>query len=261
MPLDEVIISRTIIERFNHLFSESCEIDVGIVGAGPSGLTCATYLAHAGLKTAIFERKLSVGGGLWGGGMLMPIIVVQQEGKEILDEFQVKTEKHTPGYFTANSVETVAKLTGHAIDSGTRVFNGVSVEDVMIRENDQIVGLVINWSAVEMAKLHVDPLSIRAKMVVDATGHASEMCRLIERKIPGAKLKTPTGRVIGEKPMWAEVAEDQIAKVTTEVFPGLVVTGMAANAVMGAPRMGPIFGGMLISGKRAAELIIDRLKR
>jgi thiamine thiazole synthase len=35
---------------------------------------------------------------------------------------------------------------------------------------------------------------------------------------------------------------------------------MGANAVYGSPRMGPVFGGMLLSGKKAAEEIIVRLK-
>jgi ribulose 1,5-bisphosphate synthetase/thiazole synthase len=33
---------------------------------------------------------------------------------------------------------------------------------------------------------------------------------------------------------------------------------MAANASFGGPRMGPIFGGMLISGKKVAETIIGK---
>jgi len=38
------------------------------------------------------------------------------------------------------------------------------------------------------------------------------------------------------------------------------VTGMAANAVYGSPRMGAIFGGMFLSGKTCAELAIEMLK-
>ncbi len=33
-----------------------------------------------------------------------------------------------------------------------------------------------------------------------------------------------------------------IIENTKEVYPGLIVAGMATNAVFGAPRMGPIFG-------------------
>jgi thiamine thiazole synthase len=35
---------------------------------------------------------------------------------------------------------------------------------------------------------------------------------------------------------------------------------MAANAVAGEHRMGPIFGGMLLSGERAAEILLEKGK-
>jgi len=44
------------------------------------------------------------------------------------------------------------------------------------------------------------------------------------------------------------------------VFPGLVVAGMAANAVAGESRMGPVFGGKLLSGEHAAKLVLKNLK-
>jgi ribulose 1,5-bisphosphate synthetase/thiazole synthase len=81
---------------------------------------------------------------------------------------------------------------------------------------------------------------------------------VVVRKV--GKLNTPSGQIEGEKSMWAEVGELMTVENTIEVYPGLYVTGMACNAVMGAPRMGPIFGGMLLSGKKVADLILEKEK-
>ncbi len=260
MELDDITISRAITESFMKDFLEAMEVDVAVVGAGPSGMTAAYYLARNRVKTVIFESQLRVGGGMPGGGMMFNRIVVQEEGKKILDEFNVRTKEYKKGYYIADSLEATAALCYQAIKAGAKIFNLIRVEDVMIREDDRITGLVLNWSATSLAKLHVDPLTMRSKMVIDATGHASEVCQIVVKKI-GAKLRTKAGSVMGEKPMWAEVGERAIIENTQEVYPGLIVAGMAANAVFGAPRMGPIFGGMLLSGKRAAELVLDILSK
>ena len=57
------------------------------------------------------------------------------------------------------------------------------------------------------------------------------------------------------------IIEGEIVENTKEVYPNLIVAGMSANAVLGAPRMGPFFGGMLLSGKRAAEVAIGLLQQ
>jgi ribulose 1,5-bisphosphate synthetase/thiazole synthase len=74
-------------------------------------------------------------------------------------------------------------------------------------------------------------------------------------------LLTPTGKIMGERSLWAEMAEHKTLENTQEVFPGVFVAGMSANASFGAYRMGPVFGGMLLSGEKVASLIVDRLKQ
>lgn len=63
----ETDISRAIIEEYNKRLLEHLENDVVIVGAGPAGLAASYYLAKAGIKTTILEKRLSIGGGIWGG--------------------------------------------------------------------------------------------------------------------------------------------------------------------------------------------------
>lgn len=259
MALDELIITKAIVERFLEKLKGCLMLDVAIVGAGPSGLVAGYYLAKNGHRVAIFEKKLSIGGGMWGGGMMFNQIVVQTEGKRILDEFEIKTSPFSEGYYTADAIETITTICSKGCQAGVNVFNTISVEDVLVREG-RVIGLVINWSTVEMAKLDIDPLTIRAQYVIEATGHATEVVKVIEKKM-GESLLTPTGKIIGEKSLWAEIGEADTIKNTKEAYPGLFVCGMAANATFGSYRMGPIFGGMLLSGERVAKLIHKRLRK
>ncbi|NQT32950.1 MAG: NAD(P)-binding protein, partial [Candidatus Omnitrophica bacterium] len=68
--LNDITISRAIIESFSDKLIKYLKTDVAIVGAGPAGLVAGYYLAKAGVKVSLYERKLSVGGGMWGGGMM-----------------------------------------------------------------------------------------------------------------------------------------------------------------------------------------------
>lgn len=258
--MDEVTISRAITETYIKDLLEAIELDVAVVGAGPAGITAAYYLAKEGVKTAIFEKKLSIGGGIWGGGMMFNKIVVQADGKEILDEFGITTSQYQDGYYVANAVEVASTLCSLAVKAGAKIFNLLSVEDVVIREADRVSGLVLNWSPVSLANLHIDPLAMRSKLVIDATGHDCEVCHLVTEKI-GGRLRTATGKIIGEGSMWAEMGEKGVLENTKEVYPGLIAAGMAAAAVFGSPRMGPIFGGMLLSGKKAAQIATELLKQ
>ena len=255
---EENIISSAIINQFSAKLIDGLKLDVALVGGGPSALVAAHDLAQAGLKTAVFERKLAPGGGTWGGGMLFNEVVVQDEALGILDDFNIAHKKleNAPGYHTLDSVEMASGLIFGALKAGAKIFNSVSVEDLVFK-NGKVNGLVINWTCVERLGLHVDPLTVIAENVIDGTGHPSEIMNLAVKKAK-IKLDTPTGDIIGEKPMWVENGEASTVENTRCYYPGLYACGMSANNVMGGYRMGPIFGGMLMSGRKVAKLIIEK---
>jgi sulfide-dependent adenosine diphosphate thiazole synthase len=254
--LNEVTISRAIISRYMEKLQAALELDVAIVGGGPSGLVAGYYLARAGKKVALFDRRLSVGGGVWGGGMMFNEVVVQEDGMRVLADLGFSATPFESGYYTIDSVYLASGLVHKAVAAGLTIFNCVSVEDVVIH-HDCVCGLVLNWSAVEQVGWPVDPLTIRSDHVLDATGHPAEVTSTLLRKM-GISLDTTTGGMVGEKSMQAELAERQTVENTREVYPGLWVSGMAANAVCGGYRMGPVFGGMLLSGHKAAQELIAR---
>lgn len=155
------------------------------------------------------------------------------------------------GLYVLDSIELASTLASKAVKAGAKIFNMVEVEDLVVKDG-RVSGLVINWTPVMMTGLHVDPLTVEAKFVVDSTGHGAQISQhLLKRGLIKA--------IPGEGPMWAEKGEELTVEHTREVFPGLYATGMAANALAGAPRMGPIFGGMLLSGRKAALEILQKL--
>jgi len=251
-------ISGAIVRSFFKKLENNLAVDVAVVGAGPSGLVAAHDLAKAGFKVAIYESKLAPGGGVWGGGMLMNEVVVQDDVAEILADFNIATTALGNGYRTVDSVEMASGLIFGARKAGAIIFNTVCVEDIAVREG-VVAGVVINWNPVCRLDMHVDPIVVTSRAVLDGTGHPSEIVRKAVDKA-GVKIDSPTGGILGEKPMWMEDGERTTVENTKRLFPGLYASGMAANNVQGGFRMGPIFGGMLKSGRKIAQIIADDLK-
>ena len=252
-PMGEKEITRAIVEGFMRDFQKYAESDVIVVGGGPSGLMAAKGLAERGVSALIIERNNYLGGGFWIGGYLLNKVTVRAPAQRILDELGVPYMESSKGLYVADGPHACSKLIAAACDAGAKILNMTLIDDVVIREN-RVAGVVVNWtpvSALPRELTCVDPVGLESKLVIDATGHDAAVVRLLERR---GLLKVP-----GYGAMWVERSEDLVIEHTGEIYPGLVLAGMAVTTSYGLPRMGPTFGAMLMSGVRAAEVAYDRL--
>jgi thiamine thiazole synthase len=248
MSFDETTISAAIVDRYHAKLRDRLISDVLIVGAGPSGLLAAKDLSQAGFTVTVIEKRLAPGGGIWGGAMAMNELVLPSDVAPILDELSVRSQQISGALLSADAVELASALTMHAVQSGAVLLNMTEAEDIALYDQ-HVSGVVINRTGLT-AQQPIDPLTLRAPVIVDATGHDAAIVKMLTRR----DLLHHTPRA-GEGPMNAEQGERFVVERTGQLYPGLWVCGMAVCATYGGPRMGPIFGGMLQSGRRLAEQV------
>ena len=243
-------VTRAIVGEFSRQFQEYVESDCIIIGGGPSGLIAGCDLAREGVKVLIVERNNYLGGGFWIGGYLMNKVTVRAPGQEVLSELGVPFKEFSPGLYVADGPHACSKLIAATCDAGVKFANMTIFDDVVLREGNRVAGAVINWTPIKALPREitcVDPIALETRVVVDATGHDACVVKKLEER---GMVKTQ-----GFGAMWVERSEDLLVEHTGEVHPGLIVIGMAVATTYGLPRMGPTFGGMLLSGRRGAEIV------
>lgn len=255
-PIRESDVTRAIARGFLHQLEEYVESDVIIVGGGPSGLMAARELARSGSKVLVVERNNYLGGGFWIGGYFMNKLTIRAPAQETMEELGVPYQEASQGLYIVDGPHACSKLIAAACDAGAKFLNLTIFVDLVVREENRVAGVVVNWSPIvhlpnEIAAL--DPVPLESRVVIDATGHDASVVKKLEQR--------GLVKIAGEGALWIDKSEDAVVEHTREIHPGLIVTGMAAGAVFGLPRMGPTFGAMLLSGKRAAEVTLQIIQK
>lgn len=117
-----------------------------------------------------------------------------------------------------------------------KLFNAVAAEDLIVK-GGRVGGVVTNWALVSMnhdTQSCMDPNVMEAKVVVSSCGHDGPM------GATGVKRLRSIGMiesVPGMKALDMNTAEDAIVKLTREIVPGMIVTGMEVAEIDGSPRM------------------------
>ena len=250
----EMEITRAIANEFHSVLVDRADSDVIIIGAGPAGLTASKELAAMGFKTLVIEQNNYLGGGYWLGGYMMNPVTVREPAQKIWDELGIPYKKVADGLYLTPGPHAVSKLIAAACDAGVKFLNLTKFDDLVLK-NGRVSGIVVNWMPVSALPRNitcVDPIALESKMVIDASGHDSvAVKRLVDRKLVEWK---------GMDPMWVADGENRVVYNTGEVFPGLVIAGMSVTETYGIARMGPTYGSMLLSGKKAAEVTAAKIK-
>jgi thiamine thiazole synthase len=253
----EVEITRAIANEFHEVLIDRAESDVIIIGAGPAGLTASRELSNMGFKVLVIEQNNYLGGGYWLGGYMMNPVTVREPAQKIWDELGVPYKKVMEGLYLTPGPHAVSKLIAGACDAGVKFLNLTKFDDLVLKNGRVagIVGIVVNWMPVSALPRNitcVDPIALEAKIIIDASGHDSvAVKRLVDRGLVDWK---------GMNPMYVNEGEEHVVEKTGEVYPGLIAAGMSVTETHGLARMGPTFGSMLFSGKKAAEIAAEKIK-
>ena len=250
----EVDITRAIANEFHDVLIDRAESDVIIIGAGPAGLTASRELSNLGYKVLVIEQNNYLGGGYWLGGYMMNPVTVREPAQKIWDELGVPYKKVQEGLYLTPGPHAVSKLIAAACDAGVKFLQLTKFDDLVLK-NGRVTGIVVNWMPVSALPRNitcVDPIAFECKVLIDASGHDSvAVKRLVDRGLTEWK---------GMQPMYVNEGEEHVVHKTGEVYPGLIAAGMSVTETYGLARMGPTFGSMLFSGKKAAEITVEKIK-
>ncbi|WP_207477937.1 electron transfer flavoprotein-ubiquinone oxidoreductase [Arenibaculum pallidiluteum] len=213
---------------------ESMEFDVVIVGAGPSGLSCAIRLrqlaAEAGreLSVCVIEKGSEVGAHLLSGAVFEPRALdelipewrekgapLSVEAKE--DRFLFLTETrayklptppamHNAGNYVISLGELGRWLAGQAEALGVEIYPGFAAAEVLFHEDGSVKGVATGDMGIgkdgERTDAYTPGMELHARQTIFAEGCRGSLTKVVSERFDLRRDCDPQIYSIGIKELW-----------------------------------------------------------
>src|SRR3990167_10528597 len=216
---------------------DSMEVDVVIVGAGPSGLAAGIRLAQLAekqqipLNICIVDKGVEVGAHILSGAVLEPRAL-----NELLPDWQSKAPLHTPvsqdqfyfltknkswrlptppqmknhGNFIISLGQFTRFLANEAENLGVNIFPGFAAKEI-IYENNRVAGILTDDKGLDKnghPKAQYQPgMELRARQVIFAEGCRGSLTQTLFERFDLRKDCDPQTYGLGIKELW-EIPEE-----------------------------------------------------
>ncbi|MBO38484.1 MAG: electron transfer flavoprotein-ubiquinone oxidoreductase [Rhodospirillaceae bacterium] len=213
---------------------ESMEVDVAIVGAGPSGLSAAIRLAQLAIENdreltiCLLEKGSEVGAHILSGAVLEPKALdelipdwkqkgapLNTEAKEDNFLFLTKTgslkmptppQMHNKGNYIVSLGNFCRWLKEQAEELGVQVFEGFAAAEILYDENGAVAGVATGDMGVDADGNQKDSFTpgyeLRAKYTFFAEGCRGSLTKGLFEKFDMRSNADPQTYAIGIKELW-----------------------------------------------------------
>ncbi len=183
------------------------------------------------------------------------VAVFRREAIEILKEHGLVEEYSSGDILVMDLYTLMIKAVARCLERKVKLLLPANFRDVLYTR--ELRNYVVQGVVVEIGNFTT---CIRSRAIVDTTENALVVETAL-RSVPYLEVPTPDGTVIGLRGYWVEEASRAMIANTRKVLPGIVVCGLAANAVFGSPK--PVFDmtSVVLSARKAAQLVRNELRK